>query len=437
MSGQEFNSQTTPGPPSDSDLPDSVSVSSLGTPLSFETSSPESELRSRGSSNPYHPPRSPSSLTESEEFPIVFHRAPGYGTTTTQLPASSSASTNNSSPNNSSSSTSSTSSPQFIGAFAHSHSHSPVHEHSHSHPHSHGSTEHSHAHSHHHRHCTSQVAVVYLSLNADNPNRDAGATIKEETGEEETGEGKGGEGGEEKDGGKEGDNQSGGLNGTVVIENIQIEDDIEEEEFILMASPTYWDIPVYKHIISRLPLLIILLLLQSASSIILQAFKGLVQDHYVITTYLTMLVGTGGNAGGQSAAIVLQGLATGTISRSQTCRFLGRETLVACGVSVAVAFVGFLRVWLLSNGQANIIDALAMGISLLFIVFCSLVIGSLLPLLLSLITSFISQVSRSLALLLDPATATFPIFQVVMDVTGVTIVCLTCTLVYSLAGEPP
>ena len=157
-------------------------------------------------------------------------------------------------------------------------------------------------------------------------------------------------------------------------------------------------------------------------------------QHYLITAYLTMLVGTGGNAGGQSAAIVLQGLASGTIRRRDVLLFLARETTVAVGLACLLTAIGFGRVMLLSGGHAaSLADGLALSTALFFIVFSSLIVGSLLPFFLDWISSLIRRLSLSLSRLLSPSTAAFPVFQVVMDLLGVTLTCGFCTLVYGLA----
>lgn len=44
------------------------------------------------------------------------------------------------------------------------------------------------------------------------------------------------------------------------------------------------------------------------SSIVLDWYQQLLKDHLVITLFLTMLVGAGGNAGNQSAIKVIRGL---------------------------------------------------------------------------------------------------------------------------------
>lgn len=51
-----------------------------------------------------------------------------------------------------------------------------------------------------------------------------------------------------------------------------------------------------------------LLVLQSTSSFVLDSYQQLLRDHLVVTLFLTMLVGAGGNAGNQSAIKIIRGL---------------------------------------------------------------------------------------------------------------------------------
>lgn len=48
---------------------------------------------------------------------------------------------------------------------------------------------------------------------------------------------------------------------------------------------------------------------------ILQNHAKLIEEHFVITLFLTMLVGAGGNAGNQSTVLVVRELATGEITQ--------------------------------------------------------------------------------------------------------------------------
>jgi hypothetical protein len=76
-----------------------------------------------------------------------------------------------------------------------------------------------------------------------------------------------------------------------------------------------------------------LLILQSSSSFVLDKYQDLIRDHLVVTLFLTMLVGAGGNAGNQSAIKVIRGMATGSIA--PTLRSL-RQVMKQ---QIAVAFI--------------------------------------------------------------------------------------------------
>ena len=49
-------------------------------------------------------------------------------------------------------------------------------------------------------------------------------------------------------------------------------------------------------------------MLQSTSSFVLESYQQLIKENLVVTVFLTMLVGAGGNAGNQSAIKVIRGL---------------------------------------------------------------------------------------------------------------------------------
>lgn len=57
-----------------------------------------------------------------------------------------------------------------------------------------------------------------------------------------------------------------------------------------------------------------LLVLQSMSSFVLDSYQELLRNHLVVTLFLTMLVGAGGNAGNQSAIKVIRGLVSPSLS---------------------------------------------------------------------------------------------------------------------------
>ena len=157
--------------------------------------------------------------------------------------------------------------------------------------------------------------------------------------------------------------------------------------------------------------LIGLLGVQSLSSFVLAANESLLQHHPSIIYFLTMLVGAGGNAGNQAAVRVIRGIALGTVNDKNFKTFLIREIMMALSLSIMLGSVGLLRSFLSPHTSIN--ESLAISIALVIIVFISIVLGSLLP--------FGLQ-----ALRFDPAHSSTTI-QVIMDILGVLITCLTAT----------
>lgn len=161
--------------------------------------------------------------------------------------------------------------------------------------------------------------------------------------------------------------------------------------------------------------LLALLVLQSTSSMVLESYEVLLREHLVITLFLTMLVGAGGNAGNQSAIKVIRGMATGSIKTSMPYfqRLVGQQAMVGLLLGTGLSVGGFVRVYL-TNG--NIVNSIAISSSLFVIVMTSVLAGTALPFVLSKAG-------------IDPANAGTTI-QVVMDIMGVLITCITCKFIF-------
>lgn len=163
--------------------------------------------------------------------------------------------------------------------------------------------------------------------------------------------------------------------------------------------------------VSRGRWLLGLLVLQSTSSFILDSYQDLIRQHLVVTLFLTMLVGAGGNAGNQSSIKVIRGLATGTIKTTWPSirATMAQQSQVALLLGTGLSAAGWLRVWL-TNGDAR--NSTAISLSLFIIVVASVLAGTALPFALAKVG-------------VDPANAGTSI-QVVADVGGVIISCVCC-----------
>ncbi|KAL7448327.1 hypothetical protein ACHAWC_000534, partial [Mediolabrus comicus] len=153
---------------------------------------------------------------------------------------------------------------------------------------------------------------------------------------------------------------------------------------------------------SRAYWLVGLLALQSCSGFILSRNELLLQDHPVIVYFLTMLVGAGGNAGNQASVRVIRGLALGTLNPTTQMQFLSRELRMAFALSAILSLAGFFRAIVF---QTPLPETMAVTLALSMIVFSSICLGAVLPLVLQ-------------KMGVDPAHSSTTI-QVIMDILGV------------------
>jgi cation transporter-like permease len=159
--------------------------------------------------------------------------------------------------------------------------------------------------------------------------------------------------------------------------------------------------------------LLILMMFQSGSSFVLNHYETLVREHLVLTLFLTMLVGAGGNAGAQSAMQTLQQItAEGeVVSLRHTLR---QQGMVAVCLGVLLACMAWLRVYFFHGGFLN---ATAIALSCGIIVITSIVIGASLPFLL-------------IRCRQDPVHSGAAV-QVLMDLWGVLVSCIICKFLLS------
>lgn len=133
-------------------------------------------------------------------------------------------------------------------------------------------------------------------------------------------------------------------------------------------------------------------------------FEDTIAANLVLVFFLPLLVDSGGNAGSQSATLMVRALATGEVVMRDWIYLIGREALVALALgstmAVAVSVLGFIR------GDEMV--ALVLALSMVSIVMIGCVIGMSLPFVLN-------------RLNFDPASASAPLITSVCDATGVVI----------------
>lgn len=144
-------------------------------------------------------------------------------------------------------------------------------------------------------------------------------------------------------------------------------------------------------------------------------FEDIIAAHIVLVFFLPLLVGSGGNAGSQSATLMVRALATGDVEFRDWFSLLGRESLVALmlggTMACAVSLLGYFR--------GDHMVALVLALSMMGIVLMGCLIGMSLPFILN-------------RLKLDPASASAPLVTSICDAMGVVVYLFIASQILTL-----
>jgi magnesium transporter len=143
----------------------------------------------------------------------------------------------------------------------------------------------------------------------------------------------------------------------------------------------------------------------------LARFQEALAEVIVLTLFIPLCIGTGGNSGSQAATLVTRALALGELNSSDWLRVLRHELLMGIALGLSLGAIGFGICFLLPDSIRGITVAwweLGLVVSQAVVVIClwGTVVGSMLPL-----------IFRALGW--DPAVASSPFVAIFVDVTGI------------------
>lgn len=154
---------------------------------------------------------------------------------------------------------------------------------------------------------------------------------------------------------------------------------------------------------NRIGWLFALVFMNVFSGAAIASFEGLIQNLVSLVFFLPLLIDSGGNAGSQSATLMIRSLAIGDVKLSDWYKLIGKELVVSFLLGTTMA----LGIAAVASFRAPEIIAVV-SLTMVLIVMTGSLIGMLLPFLL---TRF----------KLDPATASAPLITSISDICGVLI----------------
>ena len=166
-------------------------------------------------------------------------------------------------------------------------------------------------------------------------------------------------------------------------------EDVEKMAAITPSDKPYLSTSVFEIWKNRIPWLFLLMLSATFTGAIITYFEDKLVASIAGTAliaFIPMLMGTGGNAGGQSSVTIIRGLAVEEIRMGDIMKIIFKELRVSILCSVSLAIVNFGKMLLVDNllfGNSNITVSVAMTVSLtlILVVIVAKIVGCTLPIL--------------------------------------------------------
>ena len=177
-------------------------------------------------------------------------------------------------------------------------------------------------------------------------------------------------------------------------------EDIEMMAAILPTDKSYMKTGIIETWMKRIPWLLLLMVSSTFTERIISSAEDALSACVVLTAYIPMLMGTGGNAGGQSSGTIIRGLSLEEIEFKDMFKVVWKELRVAMLCGAALFVVCFAKLMWFDKVGMSI--AIVVCITLVCTLLIAKVVGAVLPMLAQKIG-------------LDPAVMASPFITTIVD----------------------
>ena len=202
----------------------------------------------------------------------------------------------------------------------------------------------------------------------------------------------------------------GRLMGRITFDDVMDEVREQSERDYQLASGISSDVDAEDSVLAqtkaRIPWLLIGVVGGIVSSLILGGFEAQLAQVTALALFIPLIMGTGGNVGVQASAIVVQGLANGSLDIKNAGSQIVKELLISL-LNATIISVGVFAYNLFVMPD-DFAVTISVAVSLFLVVIFASVFGTFVPLMLE-------------KLKIDPALATGPFIQITNDVVGLLI----------------
>ncbi len=201
-------------------------------------------------------------------------------------------------------------------------------------------------------------------------------------------------------------------------------EDIQKMAAIGSTDKPYTKVGVFETLWHRVPWLLLLMISSTFTGIIIAGYEGRLAGSLILTAFIPMLMGTGGNAGSQSSVTIIRSLSLDEIEFKDILWVMFKECRVSilCGVILgAVNFGKILLVdgWMLQNPEIDVWISLVVSLTLVVTIIVAKIIGCSLP-----------MIAKKLHL--DPAVMASPFITTIVDVVSLLVYFWIATAILNI-----
>lgn len=209
------------------------------------------------------------------------------------------------------------------------------------------------------------------------------------------------------------------LLGIITIDDVlwvaseEFSEDMQKMGGTAALEEPYLDIPLFRLYKKRIIWLIILFVGETMTIAAMSSFQKTLEQVLVLSTFIPLIISSGGNSGSQAATLIIQALALGEVTVKDWWRIARRELQSGLFMGVTLGIIGFFIIYGGHSffglfGEHYIRIGFAIGTAIIGVVSWGTIMGSMLPLLLKRMGA-------------DPATSSTPFIATLVDVTGLLI----------------
>ena len=194
-------------------------------------------------------------------------------------------------------------------------------------------------------------------------------------------------------------------------------EDMQKIAAVLPNEKPYLKQSIFSIWKARAPWLILLLITSTFTSIILSNYESSLEP--IMYAFVPMLMGTAGNAGGQTSVTIIRAIAVGDVEFKDIFKVILKELLVSIVLGLTIGIICFGKIMLIDRLYNNIEITRALVIS--FVCAISLIMAKLVGCILPLLAKKIK---------LDPAVVASPLMTTIVDALALIIYCAIAIAIF-------